>query len=149
MQSTEDLALSPSKMLVVAGLAGKDFTWINSLLADWDSIIYIPDDSRAPHHPAQNKGREANMYLTYIIENYGNLRDLTAFIHWDRFGWHNDYFNRDLTLGLRNLKVNYVLSQKYTNLRCTLEPGCKPVVEIMPFRQPLDNRTTFASFPEA
>jgi len=52
-----------------------------TLLRSWQHAVYTVDDSSMPLHTALNKGKEANVYLTYIIENYHSLPATIAFIH--------------------------------------------------------------------
>ena len=37
-------------------------------------------------HTAQNKGREANAYLTYIVDKNDQLPDFSVFLHANRDG---------------------------------------------------------------
>jgi hypothetical protein len=77
------------------------------------------------------------VYLTYIIENYDTLRDITVFLHahWrGEFAWHNDAPGKDNAAALRLLRLDHVLAQGYVNLRCRTDIGCPDVVQ--PFRDP-------------
>lgn len=95
----------------------------------WEHAIYVTDDHSAPLHTARNKGREANAYLTYIIENYDSLPDTIAFIHSHFSSWHND---QNAAKALQLLNIDYVQKNGYVNLRCHTVPGCP--AEIQPFR---------------
>lgn len=81
------------------------------------------------------------VYLTYIIENYGNFPSTVAFVHShkDRF-WHSAGMPaRSNMVALRALKTDYVQDVGFANLRCTLGPGCP--AEVQPYRQDTpDNR---------
>ena len=59
--------------LVVASLEAEDSSWISSYLPDWYAHIYVVDDPGAPLTVPKNKGREAMVYLTHIINHYSNL----------------------------------------------------------------------------
>lgn len=59
--------------LVVASLEAEDTSWISTHLPDWYSHIYIVDNPRARLRVPENKGREAMVYLTHIIDHYSNL----------------------------------------------------------------------------
>lgn len=50
-------------------------------LCSWQHAVYTVDNTSMPLHTAQNKGREANVYLTYIIENYHDMPSTIAFVH--------------------------------------------------------------------
>lgn len=77
-----------------------------------------------------NKGKEALAYLTYIIDHYTTLPQIMVFIHSHRHSpkpiQHNDAYNYDSVRSIRSLQLSQVLSSGYVNLRCVLDPGCKP-----------------------
>lgn len=54
---------------------------LTDCLYSWQHAVYTVDDTSAPRHTARNKGKEANVYLTYIIENYHDMPSTVAFIH--------------------------------------------------------------------
>lgn len=83
-----------------------------------------------------NKGHEANVYLTYIIDNYSNLPSTMVFLHGHQKHRHGtrdfegiDYDNLEM---IRSFKVELVQRTGYANLRCLVSPGCPS--EIQPFR---------------
>lgn len=88
---------------------------------------------------AKNKGHEASVYLTYIVENYDKLADVTVFIHSHRKHKHGtkrdrifegiDYDNYE---SIRALDLEFVTRNGFANLRCLNIPGCP--AEIQPFR---------------
>lgn len=87
--------------------------------------IYIVDDPTAPLHLSENRGREARVYLTYIVEHYTSLSDVSIFVHPSRHAWHNNVlFAGDQAAALNRLQRGYVVEQGYLNLRCDLYPGC-------------------------
>jgi hypothetical protein len=114
--------------------------------------MYTVDDPNASLHTAKNKGHEANVYLTYIIENYANLPSIMVFIHGHRKHRHgtrdtestspiirreddNAQFERmdyDNLKTIKALNLEYTRSKGYANLRCMTSPGCP--AEIQPFR---------------
>jgi hypothetical protein len=51
-----------------------------------------------PQHVIPNRGKEASVYLKYIIENYDSLPDHVAFIHGHKTAWHQYYPNSLLEL---------------------------------------------------
>lgn len=93
------------------------------------------DDQSATLHPPVNKGREAMGYLTYIIDHYNVLPDINLFLHPHRDGWpvawHNDANGYDNAESARNLKLDYVRTHGYANMRCIAIPGCPDEVQIL------------------
>lgn len=120
----------PSVELVVASLSTENTSWIAEQLPDWDARIYHVDDASAALTVPLNKGKEAMVYLTWIIDSYNNLPDIAIFTHASRFQWHNDDPDYDGLAVLRKLQLSYVEAQGYVNLRCTWILGCP--VEIRP-----------------
>lgn len=118
----------------------------------WQNAVYSVDDQTSALHTSVNKGREANVYLTYIVENYHNLSSTIAFVHPHERGypqaWHTDAPDYSNVYSLRTLNVDFVQRNGYANLRCNPNPGCPD--EIQPFREPHDeSRTHECAFPEA
>lgn len=58
----------------------------------------------------ENKGREATAYLSYIINNYNNLSQYTAFIHGHETAWHQQspYHLIDTILKAKINEYNYI-----------------------------------------
>jgi hypothetical protein len=116
-----------SKTLVVARTKNEDTRWTEEELSpeDWQTAVYVVDDPNAPLHPPKNKGHEVMVYLTYIIDHYDNLTDITVFLHSHRIAWHNEeIFDFDAVEMLRRLSAERVTREGYMNLRCYLSPGC-------------------------
>ena len=55
------------KELVVASLKGDDTSWMQEYLPDWKANIYIVNDATAELTVPKNKGREAMVYLTWVV----------------------------------------------------------------------------------
>jgi hypothetical protein len=120
----------PPAEIVVASLKSEDTSWVHQYLAGWFRSVYVVDDPSAELTVPQNKGREAMVYLSHIINNYNTLAKTTVFVHASRFAWHNDDPDYDALPTLQNLNLDYVQSSGYVNLRCVLVLGCP--VEISP-----------------
>jgi hypothetical protein len=120
----------PPVEIVVASLSTEDTSWVHQYLPGWFRSIYVVDDPSAKLTVPQNKGREAMVYLTHIINCYDTLAETTVFVHASRFAWHNDDPDYDALATLRNLRLDYVQSAGYVNLRCVQILGCP--VEIRP-----------------
>jgi hypothetical protein len=85
-----------------------------------------------------NKGREAMVYLTYIIDHYNDLPSTIVFLHHHRDGWpggwHTDAPNYDNVVAVQTLNIDFVQRNGYANMRCLWVPGCPD--EIQPNRDP-------------
>ncbi|EED15904.1 conserved hypothetical protein [Talaromyces stipitatus ATCC 10500] len=114
--------------LVVASLKEQNTSWYSTYFPDWKSNIYIVDDSTAPLTVPQNKGHEAMVYLTYIIDRYDTLPNNTLFLHAERFQWHNDNPDYDGYPLLRDFQFTYLQEEGYINLRCVWTIGCPEAI---------------------
>ena len=72
-------AYQVDKELVVASLEREDTLWIQQYLPDWKTYIYVADNPQAPFTVPENKGREAMVYLTHIINFYSDLPETVSF----------------------------------------------------------------------
>ncbi|OQE23150.1 hypothetical protein PENSTE_c009G03697 [Penicillium steckii] len=114
-----------TKRLVVPRTTEEDVSWIERELPDWQTAIYVANDPSAPLHPPKNKGHEVMIYLSYVIDFYDELTDISVFIHAHQNAWHNDFlFAGDTAETVRRLNLNRVIREGYMNLRCGLGPGC-------------------------
>lgn len=104
--------------------------------SSWHHAIYTVNDTTAPLHTSANKGREANAYLTFIVDNYDHLPDTMVFVHSHRKGypeaWHTDAEDYDTVNVLRRLNLTHVHAEGYANLRCNPNPGCAEPSRIEP-----------------
>ena len=77
-------------------------------------------------------------YLTYIIDNYQNLPNVSILLHAHRDGypvaWHNDNNQYSKTWAVRHLKISTVENHGFVSLRSNWVPGCP--ADIQPFRDP-------------
>jgi hypothetical protein len=114
-----------TRTLVIPRLTSENVSWIEEELPDLDTAIYVVNDPNAPLHPPKNKGNEAMVYLTYIIDHYETLPDIMIFMHAHRFSWHNnDILGNDAVQMIKRLSSEHVMRQGYVNLRCHWKPGC-------------------------
>ncbi|KAI1332457.1 hypothetical protein F5Y16DRAFT_420518 [Xylariaceae sp. FL0255] len=108
--------------LVVASLSREDVAWVDKFLPQaWTKKIYVIDDVEALLTVPKNKGREAMVYLTYIINHYDDLPD----------NIHNDDPNYDALPALSNLQIPYLQEAGYVNLRCAWVIGCPAEIRPM------------------
>ncbi|KAF3175734.1 hypothetical protein TWF225_008844 [Orbilia oligospora] len=145
----------PPRDIVVAALKHDDVSWIDKFLAEWQPRVYITDaalyfDKTSLTVP-RNKGREANVYLTYIIDNYDKLPDYMVFIHSLRYQWHNEDPMYDGVPVLRKLRLSYVDKAGFVPLRCTWTLGCPSELKpTNPFATRIDDRShTEEAYAEA
>lgn len=140
-----------TKAVVLGHTAEEDIDWVTQELTDWRPFIYAVEPSSTPAPgelgtPA-NKGKEATVYLTYIIDHYDQLPDVVVFLHAHRSGypeaWHNEFQDYDAVEMLRKLQVDYVVKQGYANLRCNHIPGCP--ADLKPWVPRDDDGYAFAS----
>ncbi|KAI1827600.1 hypothetical protein F4861DRAFT_491919 [Xylaria intraflava] len=110
--------------LVVASVKAENVTWLHAQLPDWHKNIYVADDARAALSVPANKGREAMVYLTYLIDRYETLPRNMLFVHASRFAWHNDDPNYDALPTLRRFRLPHLQRAGYVNLRCVWVIGC-------------------------
>lgn len=125
------------KIVVVASQKEDDTSWLQQRLPSWPVARYIVDDEYAEFQVPINKGKEAMVYLTFLIDHYDYLPDVIIFIHSLQYQWHNDDPNHDGATVLSHLQLPYVLASGYINLRCTWIQGCP--VELRPNRIMTDN----------
>ena len=114
-----------SMMLVIARTKKEDISWMERDIPDIEKAIYVADDPSAPLHPPVNKGHEVMIYLTYIIDHYDKLSDVTLFMHAHNITWHNsDLLDYNAGKMIRQLNPARVVREGYMNLRCNWDPGC-------------------------
>ncbi|CAD0098392.1 unnamed protein product [Aureobasidium mustum] len=141
------------KAVVMGALSIDDVAWATTKLRGWDAFVYTVDnDTAMPFHTDRNKGKEANAYLTYIIQNYDSLHETVAFVHSHEFGWlkawHTDAKQHSNVKSLNSLNVDFVQRNGYANLRCLPNPGCPD--EIHRLQEPMDeSKTSEAVFAAA
>ncbi|KAI0400902.1 hypothetical protein F4802DRAFT_601540 [Xylaria palmicola] len=110
--------------LVVASVQAEDTSWLHAHLPDWHKNIYVADDPGAALTVPRNKGREAMVYLTYLIDRYDSLPRGVLFVHASRFAWHNDDPDYDALPALRRFRLPHLRRAGYVNLRCVWVIGC-------------------------
>ncbi|KAK4561279.1 hypothetical protein LTR86_004596 [Recurvomyces mirabilis] len=109
--------------------------WLAEFLPDWEATVYVADrtsdeeplPNTSPikkHFLPVNQGREAAVYLTYIIQHYYSLPDYMVFIHGKR------YQMLDTLPLIQKLRLEHVDEEGYAALRCNWN-HC-PKVEVVP-----------------
>lgn len=114
-----------SRVLVVPCMKEDEVVWIKQELPEIAKAVYVVNDSTAFMHPPKNKGHEVMVYLTYIIDNYASLPNVSIFMHAHRWTHHNDgLLDHDAVEMISRLSDNHVIRRGYVNLRCEWDPGC-------------------------
>jgi hypothetical protein len=114
-----------TRTLVIGHTLRDSIDWISEELPDIPVAAYVVDDLQALLHTPKNKGREATVYLTYIIENYDKLPDIVLFMHAHQYAWHNNIFqDRDAAQMIRAMRDDHIAREGYFNVRCEHNPGC-------------------------
>lgn len=113
-----------SRVLVMGHLRNEDVSWVSHDIPGLRTKFYTVDDSDDSGLPA-NKGHEAMIYLTYIIDHYDTLPDVVLFFHPHKTAWHNNILlDIDTSKTIKLLSSPHVIRQGYFNTRCHLDPGC-------------------------
>jgi Protein of unknown function (DUF3431) len=113
-----------TRTLVIGRLRSEDVSWTQDI-PNLNRSIYTVDDENSVLKVPKNKGHEAMVYLTYIIDNYDNLPDTVLFFHPHRSTWHNNILlDLDSAKTISRISDAHVARQGYMNSRCHLDPGC-------------------------
>ncbi|KAJ5575549.1 hypothetical protein N7535_002475 [Penicillium sp. DV-2018c] len=117
--------------LVFAAMKEGNMSWVQEHLPDWQVNIYRADGKRNDMDLTVpvNKGNEAMVYLTYLIDRYWSLPDIAIFLHGDRYQWHVDNPLYDSVISISHLNLDFVQEVGYVNLRCAWSVGCPSELE--------------------
>ncbi|KAJ5197637.1 hypothetical protein N7449_008116 [Penicillium cf. viridicatum] len=126
-----DLVQPAEKELVLAAMQASNMSWVEEHLSGWQVNIYRAD---AKHEDVGltvpvNKGNEAMVYLTYIIDRYWSLPEVSVFLHGGRYQWHVDNPLYDSVISISHLNLDFVQEAGYVNLRCAWSVGCPTELE--------------------
>ncbi|KAL2441615.1 hypothetical protein ABEF95_015862 [Exophiala dermatitidis] len=131
-----------TRVLVMGRLHSEDVSWVSRELPNLPTKIYTvdsdavgadttsittnnPESSDPSSRLPANKGHEAMVYLTYIIDHYTSLPDVVLFLHPHRRAWHNNVLlDIDAATTIKLLSDGHITRQGYFNTRCHLDPGC-------------------------
>ncbi|KAF2833634.1 hypothetical protein CC86DRAFT_12572 [Ophiobolus disseminans] len=141
---------SAERTIIKVKLENEDASWISKLEPTWPSEIISIKPMYSNAHPKAHrpdKGRVANAYLAWIIENYNNLPETLVFLP------PSDAFGEE-TLNLREaipeLQIPYIQSSGFANLHC---PTSKSQTtcngrSLNPHKPSYEFRTLEAKIPE-
>ncbi|CAF1312242.1 unnamed protein product [Adineta steineri] len=104
--------------IIVVSHYNEDLNWLDLFIGDKiPHIVYTrSSDPLISHSLLANKGREAVVYLRYIVDFYSNLPSSIAFIHAHRTSSHQKDPN-DVVVALRALKWNKYSYMPLTSTR--------------------------------
>jgi hypothetical protein len=116
-----------SKALVIAATTSSNLSWVEPAIlnTNWRPSIYITDSPNAQLIVPVNRGNEAMVYLTYMIDNYENLPDVMFFHHDHEHAWHQILSATD---EVALLNEQYILDDGYVSPRCI--GSCENVIEL-------------------
>lgn len=118
-----------TKALVIAStsdLSDSQSAWISQVPASWVVHNYVTDAQTSPELSVPvNKGNEAMVYLTYIIDHYDRLPDVVFFHHAHHTAWHQAL---DSLTEVTSLRASYVARRGYVSARCL--PGCENLIPL-------------------
>ncbi|KAJ9490452.1 hypothetical protein VN97_g2803 [Penicillium thymicola] len=134
------------RVIVLGKMSYEDTSWLEDELPEWQHAVYLVDDPEASLQLEQNKGKESNAYLQYILDNYDKLPEYMVFLHAHQYSGHVEFWEQDNVLTVQRLQLDYLRQVGYLNLRCDWNPGCPD--EVHPFRQ-MAGRTTELAFAGA
>ncbi|KAF1973284.1 hypothetical protein BU23DRAFT_554270 [Bimuria novae-zelandiae CBS 107.79] len=111
--------------IVIPKTEKEDLRWLQGKIPEAKLVAYEVDNPNAEYKVPKNKGREAMVYLSYMIDHYHDLPDTVVFLHAHRHAWHNNnLLMQDALAMLRRLNHDRVARMGYMNVRCHHEPGC-------------------------
>lgn len=107
-----------SRTLVIARTRDEDVNWTSTEIPLSKNSLtvaaYTVDDPETRLAVPVNKGHESMTYLTYIIDHYDRLSDVTLFMHSHQFAWHNnDLLNADAANTIWRLNLEKVMREGY------------------------------------
>lgn len=126
-----------SATIVLGRMSGEEerVQWVHDKLKDIeDPQIYIVDKADTPGpHLQKNHGREAAVYMSYIVDHYDNLHDITFFWHNDEKVWHNNLLlSWDSVETINRMDRENIMATGYVPSRCDLWPGCPAWIKFNP-----------------
>lgn len=132
----------PARLIVKVKLEDEDAAWIDSLFPTWrKELITIRKEFSKLHEGGNrvDKGRIANAYLIWIVENYNNLPGTIIFL---------PPRQESKQSSISRLHVPFIQSSGFATLQCPTPATCADLV--LPFRSPSNEfRTLDVSMAEA
>lgn len=98
----------------------------------YDVYIYQVDNPSKALPIPKNKGREAMVYLSFIIDHWDHLPPYILFLHGHTEAWHQ--LDGPMDVLIRDLQVPILQEQGYISLRCINGFACLEEYRIHPRR---------------
>lgn len=116
-----------SRALIIASTTSSNLTWLSPALqsSHWTPYVYVTDNPNAELAVPMNKGNEAMVYLTWIIDHYDALPDVMFFHHDHDQAWHQLFSS---SYELKHLNLDTVMREGYVSPRCL--PGCENIITL-------------------
>ncbi|CAK4014110.1 Hypothetical predicted protein [Lecanosticta acicola] len=116
----------PYGAVVAARQNRVDLSWMTTsiLMESWETYPYNvdnPQNSDPRLRIPKNKGHEAMVYLSFIIDNYDSLPWCTFFIHGHFLSWHQE---TPISRRISSLNRTALAREGYISLRCDWYPSC-------------------------
>ncbi|KAK5134310.1 hypothetical protein LTR08_006739 [Meristemomyces frigidus] len=121
----------PYGAVIAAGRSNEDLTWMAFFRQNWTTFPYDVDNANNSNEALRipkNKGREAMVYLSFIIDNYESLPWCAIFVHGHSEAWHQD---DTIVRLLGNLNRAALSRAGYISLRCDWYPSCPAEIRPM------------------
>ncbi|KAK8243535.1 hypothetical protein HDK90DRAFT_462464 [Phyllosticta capitalensis] len=117
-----------TKAVVIPRTSKEDISWLENTFGDDNLLqkaVYTVDKPVKPYVLPSNKGNEVMAYLTFIIDFYDHLPDVSIFMHAHEYAWHNnELLEMSSSAMLTHLNLRKVVRDGYVNLRCHRYPSC-------------------------
>ncbi|KAL0260692.1 hypothetical protein SLS55_004382 [Diplodia seriata] len=130
-----------SRALVIARTTKEDISWIDGVFGDdqlLQKAIYTVDNPVEPYVLPANKGHEVMAYLTFIVDFYDNLPDISIFMHSHLVAWHNNEL----------LEMSSAEILKHLNFRKVIREGNGGIPEEAVFADAWMELLPFETVPE-
>ncbi|KAF2035558.1 hypothetical protein EK21DRAFT_54473 [Setomelanomma holmii] len=138
------------RLIIKVRLEKEDTSWIQKLEPTWQSEIIEVKPIYSHLHPKAHrpdKGRVANAYLRWIIENYHHLPETMVFVS----PKDSDFTDPlDLSKAISKFQIPFLHGSGYANLRCSTQKSrttCNNKA-LDPFKPPYELRTLEAKIPD-
>ncbi|KAF2725441.1 hypothetical protein K431DRAFT_280810 [Polychaeton citri CBS 116435] len=115
---------APYGAVVISGRNDTDLSFVAFFRARWQLFLYDVDDARNKDsrlHIPMNKGREAMVYLSWIIDNYDHLPWAAIMLHGHAEAWHQ---LDNIVRMVRGINLEALAQAGYISFRCAWFPSC-------------------------
>ncbi|OCK74073.1 hypothetical protein K432DRAFT_398387 [Lepidopterella palustris CBS 459.81] len=118
-----EISPAPLGAIIAASMHTTNTTWMHKLSDSWTLYPYVADNPFPPPELEipRNKGHEAMVYLTFIINHWDALPPRMIFVHGHRTSWHQE---NDTVSLIRSLRLPALEEVGYIPLRCDWYPSC-------------------------